>query len=675
MTDSGPKTENTATGGSHVGIQANEVHNSNVYLLDSNASPEEKYRVGLAYLRDGVPSEARRLIDDARARGLDSAEVRFHWILAMLSKRSYRDLNTEERERLAAVPLTCAELLEDEWTQSLNALCELLEYFGKTGGDPSHALKELAKLPTGQREMIVRHLDLVLTGSLRDNFWAETRQNAKLMRFADGREDSVWAYFQPDPIPPRARRPAPSTTTPGDRARAAIGTLTGGLATAFVIKTIIQSGRPVPIVACLLAVATAYVAAHSALNWGYRRGRFAAKERLYLVRRSADLDPAPGFTRDVARSFEYYFIKYGPTDADPDTERKKRKKWMSETKGVRAALCDEIAVLYREERIGVGRVRWLIRYLTRETYKRWTAGTLFPHRERYRVSRSMKARCVVSTTAFLALAVYVVSVAVDVALIPSTAAVFIAVVGTWAAGAGWSRILNERRRIRDSWQEHDEVLAARQVEYERWVRKLDDTRPTETKMENWLTADKTMALDEALKHYRLAWRDVLAHTFLQTPGRPCKRARDRFGPWRYSKYDLRIFLLTQEGVREIGTEIDFEHGVHKLQERNNFRFDAVSSVHVAATTELSYTLELTLMNGEPRNIRVTDSAGDTADAGKDARSLAMMSLHAAGFAHTLHILEGIAAEGKKWIERDPYINAQAATGLDSDLESPEFDES
>ena len=338
-------------------------------------------------------------------------------------------------------------------------------------------------------------------------------------------------------------------------------------------------------------------------------------------------------------------------------------------------LCDEISVLYREERIGVGRVKWLIRYLTRETYSHWTAGTLFPHRDRYRVSRSLKARCVVSTTAFVALTVYVVSVAVDVALIPSTAATFIAVVGTWAAGAGWSRILNERRRIKESRQEHDEVLAARRVEYERWVRKLDAARPSETRMENWLTADKTMALDEALKHYRLAWRDVLAHTFLQTPGWPCKRARDRLGPWRYSKYDLRIFLLTQEGVREIGTEIDFEHGVHKLLERNNFRFDAVSSVHVAATTELSYTLELTLMNGEPRNIRVTDSAGDKTDAGKDAHSLARMSLHAAGFAHTLHILEGIAAEGKKWIERDPYINAQGATGLDTDLEPPEFDES
>lgn len=674
MTDSGPKTENTAFGGSYVGIQANEVHDSNVYVLGSDASPEEKYKVGIAYLMDGVPSEARRLIDDAKARGFDSAEVRFHWILAMLSKRSYRDLTSEERDRLAAMPDACAGLPEDRWTRSLNVLCELLEYFGKTGGDPTRALKELDELPAEQREMIVRHLDLVLTGGLRDSFWVWTRQHAERARYADGRQNSVWAYFQPEPIPPRARPPAPSTTTARDHARAAIGTLAGGLATAYLVRTIILSGRPLPIAACVLAAIAAYLAAESGLRWSYRRGRLAAKERLYLPRRSTGFASDPGFTRDVAGSFEYYFGKYGPKDADAKTEQKKQKKWMSETSGVRAALSDEVAVLYREERIGVGRVKWLIRYLARESYRNWTAGTLFPHRERYRISRSTKARCVASTIVFLTLAAYIVSAAADVARIPSAAAAFVAAVGTLAAGAGWSHILNERRRLKEGWQEHDEVLAGRQAEYRRWVQKLEDTRPSETEMENWLNADKTVALDLALRHYRLAWRDVLAHAFLQTPGRNSKRARTRRGPWRYSKYDIRIFLLTQEGVREIGTEIDFEHAQHKGQERNNFRFDAVSSVHVATTTDLSYTLELSLMNGEPRNIRVTDPAGDKSGLGKDAQSTASMSLDAAGFAHTLHILEGIAAEGKKWIERDPYINAHATTGLDTDLEPSEFDE-
>jgi hypothetical protein len=193
-------------------------------------------------------------------------------------------------------------------------------------------------------------------------------------------------------------------------------------------------------------------------------------------------------------------------------------------------------------------------------------------------------------------------------------------------------------------------------------------------MENWLTADKTLVLDDALKHYRLAWRDILTHTFLQAPGKNCKRARVIGGPPRYSKYDIRLFLITHDGVREVSTEIDFEHAKLNGQKRNNFRFDAVSSVHVARTNELSYTLELTLMNGEPRNIRVTDSAADRAAPNETPYSLAKMSLEAAGFTHTLHILEGIAAEGKRWIERDPYINNNPFASIGTDAERPHASE-
>ncbi len=663
MTDEKPKTENTATG-SQVGIQANEVHNSTVYQLHQDASPEEKYRVGLAYLRDGVPSEARRLIQEAKARGYDSAEVEFHWVLAMLSKRSYRDLTPDERKQLATMPITCANLPVDDWTQSLNAVCEFLEYFSKTGSDPGHALKELEKLPADHREMIVRHLDLVLTGSLRDTFWADTRQNAERMRFADKRQKSVWAYFQPDPIPPRARGPAPSTTTLADRARAAIGTLASGPAIGYLVKTTILASRPLPIFACLLATAAAYVVAKHGVDWGYRRERLSAEERRHRSRRGSDPGLDSIFAHDVDESFDRYFVKYRPEDV-------KLKKWLNDTKGFRAALRDEVVELYREKLFTAGRVNWLIRYLTRDTVARWAAGTLHRYRDRYRVTAAMKARCVVSGIAFVGLSAYVVSAALRVAILPNAAATFVAVVGVWVAGAGWSHILQERRRIKEGELDHDKTMSDRQAEYDRWVRKLKSTRPNETQMEKWLTADKIMVLDETLKHYRLAWRDVLTHAFLQAPGRDYKRARDPFGPWRYSKYDIRIFLITQEGVREVSVEMDFEHAKRNGQERNNYRFDAVSSVHVATPDDLSSTLELTLMNGPSRNIRVTDpaAAADKAAPGQnDPRSLARMGRDAAGFSHTLHILEGIAAEGKKWIERDPFINDQPSGGLPTDPE-------
>ena len=78
-------------------------------------------------------------------------------------------------------------------------------------------------------------------------------------------------------------------------------------------------------------------------------------------------------------------------------------------------------------------------------------------------------------------------------------------------------------------------------------------------------------------------------------------------------------------------------------------------------------MELVLMNGEPQNIDITDHETSEATSGESPLALAKMSLEAAGFTNTLHILEGIAAEGKNWIRRDPYINATAVGGLTGEI--------
>jgi hypothetical protein len=161
---------------------------------------------------------------------------------------------------------------------------------------------------------------------------------------------------------------------------------------------------------------------------------------------------------------------------------------------------------------------------------------------------------------------------------------------------------------------------------------------------------------QALRHYQLAWRDIIAHAVLQAPAKRYKRARVHHGPWRYSKYDVRLFLITQDGVREVSTELDFEHVEFNGQERNNFRFDAVSSVHVVETSELSYTLELTLTNGPVQNIRIVDPNDQQPDPGENSRTFSRINLDTAGFAHALHILEGIAAEGRNWIDRIPSVS-------------------
>ncbi|MCC5698333.1 hypothetical protein LH612_34890, partial [Klebsiella pneumoniae] len=81
-----------------------------------------------------------------------------------------------------------------------------------------------------------------------------------------------------------------------------------------------------------------------------------------------------------------------------------------------------------------------------------------------------------------------------------------------------------------------------------------------------------------------------------------------------------------------------------------FRFDAVSSLRVLKSG-YNYTLELTLSNGPTRTIEITEPEGSVGKTGWNEPELAKISLDSTGFGHALHVLEGIAAEGRVWIQQ------------------------
>src|SRR5699024_1790581 len=133
--------------------------------------------------------------------------------------------------------------------------------------------------------------------------------------------------------------------------------------------------------------------------------------------------------------------------------------------------------------------------------------------------------------------------------------------------ARWSRIILERRRVSEVKREHEQKMTARREEYWRWKQLLRDRCPSEPEVEHWLDCDKTIFLDDALQYYGLKWQDIIAHTVLMTrlPKKaqhgPCRRrARAQRGPWRYTDYDMRLFLVTADGVREVATQLDFNYG-------------------------------------------------------------------------------------------------------------------
>ncbi|MER8235410.1 hypothetical protein [Streptomyces sp. NPDC094049] len=638
---------------STIGIQAGAVHDSTIYMVHPDASPQEKYRVGVQLLEDGVPSRAREMITDAISLGHDGAKVRFHWVLAMLSARTHHDLSAEEVQRLRYASGLVQRYAEDQWKDALRVTFDLLAVLSTTGSETGPVLKQLQDLPRRQHDAILRHLDFMLTGGLKDDLWAETLGRARAERFDNDRGQRVWTYFVPRPIGARAVPPRPSTAGAAKAAlpvRAALFVVSSALLWALALI----ADPAWAIVELPVALGAGLAAARFGVRWWGREPRpgFTAGAPVPHPRAS---DPGPasasaesGFTKNVRHSFDHYFSVRRPHGFTSDA-------WLTHTVQIRSSLAAEIADLYRENRVGVERVDWLIRYLAGDARNRYNNGTLFDQHRQDRTPGRTKALTVVALAVLGAAALAAFGTAASGAAQPRALWAFLAVLGAaWsghATASRWLEVRREEHRLDRETREHLEQLTARQIEHRRWQSFLDDTRPSELEMETWLTCDRTSFVDEALRHHRLTWRDLITHTILVTPAPSCKRGRVRGGPWRYSHYAFRLFLFTQDGIREISSEFDFSDATRRNEQRNNYRFDALTSVQVTENTDVGYDLELVLTNGPARKIRVKDADAHQLAPTEDSREISEINLSAAGSTHTFRLLEGVAADGKSWIER------------------------
>ncbi|QFR02668.1 hypothetical protein F9278_20160 [Streptomyces phaeolivaceus] len=588
------------------------------------------------------------MISDAIAHGYDNAEVRFHWVLAMLSGRAYHDLSTEELHRLHHASGLVRNYVDGEWKDALSIAFELLAMLSTADGETRRVLERLRALSPRRRDVILRHFDLVLTGGLKDGLWAENRERAETDRFANERVKRVWAYFEPDPIGARAMLPRPSTAA---AARAALPVRAGlfAVSSAFLWILALIANPAAAVIELLVALGAGLAAAFSGSRWWYREHQLKAKNAQPHIPHPRDpASPGDGFTNRVRHSFDHYFSVRAPHGFAP-------QEWLGHTIHIRNSLVAEIAFLYRESRISVDRVNWLIRYLAEDARDRHNRGTLFDQRRQNQTAAVAQGLCVI---ALIALGVTTLGMLGTVAagsgesLLMAVLAVVGAVLSGRAAAFSWLEARGEERRMAEETQQYQEQLTARQVAYQNWKSFLDTTRPSELEMENWLTCDKTLFVDEALRHHQLTWRDLITHAILMTPARPYKRGRVKGGPWRYSRYNFRLFLVTQDGVREISTEFDFTDAKREKEQRSNYRFDAFSSVQVTERTDVGYDLELILTNGPARNIRVKDADTHQLAPDENAREIAEINLASAGFTHTFRLLEGIAADGKGWLERN-----------------------
>ncbi|MER5775767.1 hypothetical protein ABT144_16045 [Streptomyces sp. NPDC002039] len=632
---------------STIGIQAETVHDSTIYFVHPDASPQEKYRVGVQFLEDGVPSRAREMITDAIVHGHDGTEVRFHWVLAMLSARTHHDLTTEEIERLRYASRLVRTYAEDEWKEALRVTFDLLAALSTTGSETGPVLKQLQDLPLRQHDAILRHLDVILTGGLKDDLWMETLGQARAERFGNDRAQRVWAYFAPTPIGARAVRPRPSTAAAA-KAALPVRAVLFAISCALLWTLALIADPAQAIVELPVALGAGLTAARFGVQWWGREPRPGPAAEAHVAHPRDPDFTEDGFTKRVRHSFDHYFSVRRPHGYTSDA-------WLAHTVQIRSSLAAEIADLYRESRIGVERIDWLIRYLAEDARNRHNNGTLFDQHRQDQTPGRTKALTVAALAALGIAALATFGTAVTDAAQPRPLWAFLAVLGAaWsghAAASRWLEVRQEERRLDRETRKYFEQLTARQIAHQRWQSFLNETRPSELEMETWLACDKTSFVDEALRHHRLTWRNLITHTILVAPGPSYKRGRVRGGPWRYSHYVFRLFLFTQHGIREISSEFNFSDGTRRNEQRSNYRFDALTSVQVTENADVGYDLELILTNGSARRIRVKDADAHQLAPTENSQEISEINLSAAGSTHTFRLLEGIAADGKSWIER------------------------
>ncbi|MEU4566934.1 hypothetical protein [Micromonospora sp. NPDC023956] len=647
---------NIADGSANVGFQAHTVHEVSFYQVAATDPPERKYETGVRCLAGGTPTRARKLFEDALAGGCTTSKVRFHWFLALLSNRSLRDMSPEDTARLRAARRQTV-IDDDEWADGLRVIHRLIDAVGSTDPDHGPLFKDLGELPPEQHEKIVRHLDLVLDGELQDHLWRLEVERVKEGRRAGNRERRVWKFFQPTPAGPRARPPTPISTRLADRIRAGAATAVFASATVHLGWLLVERGALGALLAYLVSTAAGYVVAVRGTEWRFRVKRLRIREREHRIVRQRDVSTTDeGFAGQITLQFRQYFGRYVP-------EGENRDAWLQRTSGIRRHLRDEVVEIYREKEVDAKQVAWLIRHLASDAKQRWQNGLLLAYRFELRTPTTTKLAVVLGLIAMGVFAMWAVVAAVAQAPTAGAATVALLLPSGVLAARGWLTIALERRRHDADRVEYEDRLAARRAAYWRWCAKLAD-KPDDAEVATWLECDRKLLMDAAMRHYRLKASDVIAHAFLEAPAMSNrKRARVRHGPLRYSRYRILVFLLTRDGVRQASADLDFEKAVFSRHERMNYRFEAVAAVHVTASDDGHPRIfELTLVNGHPINVRVSEEKADGPRPGEDPRILSTVAIEASGLHRALHVLEGVAAEGKEWINRQIALSyAEAAT--------------
>ena len=642
-----PQTDvfNVADDSANVGAQAQVVHGGvHTYFIRPGANAKDKYEVGVNYLNGGAPSLALPLIRQAIAEGHDTSEVRFHWLLALLSGRTSQQLSSEDTDQLDALERHSVVYPLDPWSDGIRAVLRLLRSLRSPSTDPTPFIDALDRLHPAQKKLILQHITVFLRGPKGDQIWRRDIEAAEAGRYAKDRDKRVTFFFHPWPAKARARQPTPAVVPSwSDRAKVFAASLVFVLALLGVGGALALHASIAGILGFLVGCGGACLAATSWIEFRWRARRRVEVGRLF-VPAPPTAAPAGGFASRVDQRFDYYCWKYSP-------DKENRSSWLSPTEGIRNQLRDEIVEIYREERVKAEALNWLIRYEVGQLARSWKEGTLYSAPDDEFHVRPVVLWAGIAATALGGLLVVATLLSAD----PVGGFIILAILAAsgYQAVHRWTGIALELRRAAADKAESERKYSEREAAYEAWREKLRAIRPTDLEMAEWLECDKKVILKRALRHYGLNRSDVISYAFLETPGTPYDRASVRNGPWRYTRYKIIVFLLTADGIRQVTYELNARDGEIEQRDWRSYRYDALASVEASVAKDgHRQEFKLYLVNGRVIPFRVSAPITEWNPDDGDAEAVSSATEDATGLRNTLRILEGVAADGKRWIARE-----------------------
>jgi hypothetical protein len=674
---------------SEVNMQVGVMHGDAHFYNLRKDDPREKYRVGLNYLRGNAHRQAEKLIREAFMAGCRDTRVAYYWTLAILGGRSFDHLEKDDFAGLS----TAFELLQgrggNQWRGALAVVSRLVHCLAEqeSRGKPDPAefgrtMSEFDRLPSQRREEIRRHLDMILAGGIQDQIEARYASELGALRMSNDRRERAWKFFHSDPAEPVRRMPEKVTITEPTWFLLLPGIALACLAIVLVAPALTGAAGLSDAGALLLCCGGGFVAVK--YRWVQRRRQDRCR-RIIAARKpipeNGEHSPRTGRGRkqaDLLKTLVDVAFDLCRPKVEPD-----RTHWERSVKGIRNAVKREIIELYGD-RERADQILWLVGWHARETFGRWRSRALPDLRAERRPPRWSTLLIVLGSVAAWA----GFGAGVVTAFSADWAATLLAVpflaIGVSLMYCASTRIYLEVCRYRDEIDQAARDHKKQLVVYEDWRRVLAN-RPDDSEMARWLDYDKAHVRQLAMLRYKLTNRDVLAHTVLTEARKPCARARVLSGPPRYSMYVIRVFLLTEGGVRQFAVEMNFRTGMIGNEERAAFHYGAFASAMVLElgmridehhrpdadgsasqpskkdddkggagdTLVLSRTFRLSLVNNQLISVRVENFDEGLIDRLKEnRRHLLELALDVAGVNGALRILESVAAEGRDWIERE-----------------------